>query len=81
MIMTRYYRAPEVILLQDYSCAVDMWSTGCIFGELLAFTEQFSGHLFEGSSCFPISPCVDGKEEEPNEVSLVEKEDQIVKIL
>jgi serine/threonine protein kinase len=29
-------RAPEILLGQDlYSEAVDMWSVGCIFGELL----------------------------------------------
>eukprot|EP00923_Selenidium_pygospionis_P031410 GHVN01055682.1.p1 GENE.GHVN01055682.1~~GHVN01055682.1.p1 ORF type:complete len:262 (+),score=16.44 GHVN01055682.1:167-952(+) len=35
-VVTRWYRAPELILLQrDYSQAIDMWSMGCIFGELL----------------------------------------------
>ena len=29
------YRAPELILLCDYSKAVDMWSVGCILAELL----------------------------------------------
>ena len=27
----KWYRAPELILLQEYSCAVDVWSAGCIF--------------------------------------------------
>eukprot|EP01031_Cornospumella_fuschlensis_P032369 gene32369-39144_t len=30
-VVTRWYRAPEVILLQPYSNAVDLWSAGCIF--------------------------------------------------
>ena len=34
--MTRWYRPPELILLQDYTYAVDVWSVGCIFGELQA---------------------------------------------
>jgi mitogen-activated protein kinase 1/3 len=34
-IATRHYRAPEVILLQPYSAPVDVWSMGCIFGEML----------------------------------------------
>jgi mitogen-activated protein kinase 1/3 len=35
-VMTRYYRAPEVILMyQDYSTPIDVWSVGCIVGELL----------------------------------------------
>lgn len=37
-IMTRWYRAPEVILLNPYDYKIDMWSAGCVFGELLNFT-------------------------------------------
>jgi magnesium-transporting ATPase (P-type) len=32
----RWYRAPEVILCQNYHTAVDVWSVGCIFAELLS---------------------------------------------
>ena len=32
----RYYRAPELLLVNNYySTAIDMWSVGCIFAELL----------------------------------------------
>jgi len=37
-VATRWYRAPELLIYQDqkgYSEAVDMWSVGCIFAELL----------------------------------------------
>ncbi len=34
-VVTRYYRAPEVILLEPYSTGVDTWSIGCIFAEML----------------------------------------------
>jgi mitogen-activated protein kinase 1/3 len=34
-VVTRWYRAPEVILAQPYNAAVDMWSIGCIFAELI----------------------------------------------
>jgi serine/threonine protein kinase len=35
-IATRWYRAPEVILSwKRYSTAVDIWSVGCILGELI----------------------------------------------
>lgn len=35
-VATRYYRAPELILMEkDYGKAVDIWSAGAIFGELL----------------------------------------------
>jgi len=34
-ITTRWYRAPEIILLEkDYGLAVDMWALGCVTGEL-----------------------------------------------
>ena len=35
-VVTRWYRAPEIMLAcQDYTKAIDMWSVGCIFAELL----------------------------------------------
>lgn len=35
-VVTRWYRAPELILLQEnYTEAIDVWSVGCIFAELL----------------------------------------------
>ena len=60
--ITRWYRAPEVILLEqdpDHLYAVDMWSVGCIFGELLQMQpENCSDYrerraLFPGRSCYP----------------------------
>ena len=35
-VVTRWYRAPELILIQPYTSAVDLWSIGCILGELLS---------------------------------------------
>jgi mitogen-activated protein kinase 1/3 len=60
-VVTRWYRAPELILLQEnYSQAIDMWSVGCIYAELLGMLEgtkhEDRGPLFPGSSCFPLSP-------------------------
>lgn len=61
-VVTRWYRAPEVILLQTrYTKAIDMWSAGCVFGELLQMLEdglpvEDRGPLFPGSRCFPLSP-------------------------
>ncbi|CAD7002358.1 unnamed protein product [Ceratitis capitata] len=35
-VVTQYYRAPEILMgARHYSSAVDVWSVGCIFGELL----------------------------------------------
>lgn len=34
-VCTRWYRAPEVLCSwTDYSCAIDMWSIGCILAEM-----------------------------------------------
>ena len=36
LVVTLWYRAPELLLgAENYGKAVDMWSIGCIFGELL----------------------------------------------
>lgn len=35
-VVTQYYRAPEILMgAKHYTNSVDMWSVGCIFGELL----------------------------------------------
>ncbi|KAI9159374.1 F-box protein: endocytic membrane traffic, recycling ReCYcling 1 [Blastocladiella emersonii ATCC 22665] len=43
-VATRWYRAPEIMLsFQCYTKAIDMWSVGCIFGELLGGKPMFKG--------------------------------------
>jgi len=43
-VVTRWYRAPEVVLSSGaYSKAIDVWSAGCIFGELLNRKPLFPG--------------------------------------
>ena len=40
-----WYRSPEVLLGNDkYGTALDMWSVGCIFGELLIKDQLFKGN-------------------------------------
>ena len=35
-VVTQYYRAPEILMgAKHYTNAIDLWSVGCIFGELL----------------------------------------------
>ncbi|ETO12688.1 mitogen-activated protein kinase 2, partial [Reticulomyxa filosa] len=72
-VVTRWYRAPEVILLQQtrkHIAAVDMWSAGCIFYELLQMSHKCCpdlekrGPLFPGDSSFPLSPYRFEKEEQ-----------------
>jgi mitogen-activated protein kinase 15 len=43
-VATRWYRAPEILLgSNNYTKAVDMWSIGCILGELLGGKPMFPG--------------------------------------
>jgi len=43
-VATRWYRAPEILLgSTDYTAAVDVWSVGCIIGELYLGKAIFPG--------------------------------------
>ncbi|KAG0434824.1 hypothetical protein HPB47_018862 [Ixodes persulcatus] len=42
-VVTRYYRAPEVILGMGYKENVDIWSVGCIMGEMIRGAVLFPG--------------------------------------
>ncbi|KAI8904311.1 kinase-like domain-containing protein [Gorgonomyces haynaldii] len=43
-VATRWYRAPEIMLaFRNYTKAIDMWSIGCIFAELLGSKPLFKG--------------------------------------
>jgi mitogen-activated protein kinase 1/3 len=64
-VVTRWYRAPEVILLmqeKDALAAIDVWSIGCILAELFQMVKSVCpetrdrGPLFPGDSCYPLSP-------------------------
>lgn len=60
-VVTRWYRSPEIILYQQYSTPVDIWSAGCIFAELLSMQKSSVANyqdrvpLFPGKTCFPLS--------------------------
>uniref|UniRef100_A0AAX7U8U1 Stress-activated protein kinase JNK n=1 Tax=Astatotilapia calliptera TaxID=8154 RepID=A0AAX7U8U1_ASTCA len=42
-VVTRYYRAPEVILGMGYQANVDVWSVGCIMAEMVRGSVLFPG--------------------------------------
>jgi mitogen-activated protein kinase 15 len=47
-VATRWYRAPEILLASPkYTKGVDMWSLGCILGEML-----LGAPIFPGTSTF-----------------------------
>ena len=44
LVVTLWYRAPELLLgTKTYDSAIDMWSLGCIFGELLTKNPLLQG--------------------------------------
>jgi len=44
-VCTRWYRAPEVLCSwMDYTTAIDIWSIGCIFAEMMERKPLFPGH-------------------------------------
>ena len=62
-VVSRWYRAPELILIEtNYTSSIDVWSLGCIFGELMMMIKENAKTfmdrtpLFPGQSCFPLSP-------------------------
>lgn len=43
-ICSRYYRAPELIFgATDYTTAIDIWSAGCVMGEMFLGRPLFPG--------------------------------------
>jgi len=74
-VVTRYYRAPEVVLVaSEYGKAVDIWSVGCILCELILRKQIFKGkdHLDQIRQILEIlgAPSVeDAKWLEPNEAA------------
>lgn len=61
-VVTQYYRAPEILMgSRHYSNAIDIWSVGCIFAELLGRRILFQAQspiqqvwLLYGTLCFAL---------------------------
>eukprot|EP00992_Anisonema_acinus_P007086 TRINITY_DN2710_c0_g1_i1.p1 TRINITY_DN2710_c0_g1~~TRINITY_DN2710_c0_g1_i1.p1 ORF type:complete len:393 (-),score=121.61 TRINITY_DN2710_c0_g1_i1:184-1305(-) len=46
-VVTRWYRPPELLLMcTQYTPAIDVWSTGCIFAELMTRKPLFAGRNY-----------------------------------
>ncbi|CAB1312069.1 unnamed protein product [Coregonus sp. 'balchen'] len=45
-VATRWYRDPELMLLLHHSLAINLWSVGCIFAEMLGRKQLFPGKLY-----------------------------------
>ena len=85
-VQARFYRAPEIIMTQKcYTQKIDVWSLGCIFAEIAAnqitSDQSSSNSLFQGSSCFPLSPRAVNLSVGEDKRQSISKNDQLVKIL
>lgn len=48
LVVTLWYRAPEIIMYSmHYDFKIDIWSIGCVFGELLKREALFNGSRSE----------------------------------
>jgi serine/threonine protein kinase len=51
VVVTLWYRAPEVLLQSSYASPVDVWSCGCIFSELYTRLPLFCGKSENDQLC------------------------------
>ena len=51
VVVTLWYRAPEVLLQSSYASPVDLWSVGCIFAELFTRRPLFCGQSENDQLC------------------------------
>ncbi|XP_054161435.1 cyclin-dependent kinase 6-like [Oppia nitens] len=51
VVVTLWYRAPEVLLQSSYASPVDIWSVGCIFAELFTRIPLFCGQSENDQLC------------------------------
>lgn len=78
-VASRWYRAPEIILLENYDTASDMWGFGCCLYELLSMSKEHNDqkYMFPGDSCYPLSP----KNRSVQNLNQVSVDDQICVII
>ena len=58
-VVTQYYRAPELLAgCKHYDTAIDMWSVGCIFAELLGRKILFEASNPSAQVCVCVCVCV-----------------------
>mmetsp|Transcript_3621 Transcript_3621/g.7354 ORF Transcript_3621/g.7354 Transcript_3621/m.7354 type:complete len:406 (-) Transcript_3621:348-1565(-) len=50
-VVTRWYRAPEVMCSNKYGAGIDLWATGCIMAELHGRKPLFKGENYKDQVC------------------------------
>jgi len=83
-VVTRWYRAPEVILQNEfYDYSVDIWSVGCIFAELLSMMKDNFANFTDRKPLFPgqsSQQSPEGKPKNEDEKEKIKQNDQLNKI-
>lgn len=78
-VMTRYYRAPEILVWGAQTPAMDLWSAGCCFAEMLGCeVGRNAGILCKGSGSFAMKDSPKAHEFKDGEVTF--EKDQLAKI-
>ena len=74
VVVTLWYRSPEVILKSSYASPVDIWSCGCIFAELYTRKPLFTGRSESDqlSKIFRVIGCP-SEDEWPKDISITWK--------
>jgi len=80
-VVTRWYRAPEVILALPYTGAVDVWSLGCIFAELLSMQKESVKDQKSRSPLFPGESCGELSDDAPTHIRRSRGREQLEVIL
>ena len=71
LVVTLWYRAPEVLLQANYASPIDIWSCGCIFAELYNRRPLFSGQSENEQLCRIFDMIGAPKQDEwPKEISI-----------
>ncbi|GET87015.1 mitogen-activated protein kinase 7, putative [Leishmania tarentolae] len=71
-VVTRYYRAPELLIMGRYNHSIDMWSAGCILAEMLLRRPLFAGANYLSQLTLILgTPGLPGVPKTPEEVAAV----------
>jgi mitogen-activated protein kinase 1/3 len=87
-VVTRWYRSPELPLYNDgqYTTAIDVWSIGCCYAEMLGMLDNGPESRYERKALFPGGSCAPMSREKASSASGKdakgkEKKDQLAVIM
>lgn len=87
-VVTRWYRSPELPLYNDgqYTTAIDVWSIGCCYAEMLGMLDNGPESRYERKALFPGGSCAPMSREKASsaagkDAKGKEKKDQLAVIM